>query len=65
MYTLIRHCRTREALFEEAPSLILAMVVAELFYKLHSFTLEAIAFLATWYALSRVGARLSRSSGGR
>lgn len=28
-----------------------AFVIAELFYKFHSFTLEASAFLATWYVL--------------
>lgn len=35
-----------------------AFVIAELFYKFHSFTLEAAAFLATWYVL-RVVAKLA------
>ena len=52
MYTLIRHIGTREGLLIEAPSLIVAMVVAELFYKFHSFTFECAAFLATWLAAS-------------
>jgi hypothetical protein len=31
------------------PSGIVALAIAELFYKFHSFTLEGVAFLATWY----------------
>jgi hypothetical protein len=36
-------------------TLAIAFVIAEQFYKFHSFTLETIAFLATWWALRRVG----------
>jgi hypothetical protein len=36
---------------EQAPILAASLVIAELFYKFHSFTLECIAFLATWYVL--------------
>lgn len=31
------------------PSAAIAIVIAEVFYKFHSFTLESLAFLATWY----------------
>lgn len=31
------------------PSAVVAIVIAESFYKFHSFTLESLAFLATWY----------------
>lgn len=51
MYTLIRTVPRRELLLEHAPSLATSLVVAELFYHFHSFTLECAAFLATWYAL--------------
>ena len=34
---------------DHAPSAAISIVIAELFYKLHSFTLECVAFLATWY----------------
>lgn len=34
-----------------APALCGSLVITELFYKLHSFTLEAVAFLATWFVL--------------
>ena len=30
---------------------LVAFVIAELFYKFHSFTLECAAFLATWFVL--------------
>ena len=45
-----------------AVSLAIAFVIAETFYKFHSFTLEAAAFLATWYVLRLVArAVLGRS----
>ncbi len=36
-------------------SLAVAFVIAEQLYKFHSFTLETVAFLATWFVLRRVG----------
>ncbi len=41
-----------------AVTLATSFVIAEFFYKFHSFTLEAAAFLATWYVL-RVIARFA------
>ncbi len=55
MYTLARLVEVRGLMFEQAPVVFIAFVIAELFYKFHSFTLECIAFLATWYVLD--GAR--------
>ncbi|OGO74103.1 MAG: hypothetical protein A3G84_06480 [Chloroflexi bacterium RIFCSPLOWO2_12_FULL_71_12] len=37
-----------------------SLVIAETFYKLHSFTLEAGAFLATWYGLRLVARAIFR-----
>jgi hypothetical protein len=54
MYTLIRTLPVKRLAFEQAPSLGLALILAELFYKFHSFTLECIAFLATWFVLDAV-----------
>lgn len=59
MYTLIRHAGLRQSLQHEAPSLGLSMIVAELFYKFHSFTLECGAFLVTWFVVSWVARRVS------
>ena len=49
MYALIRSLPLRQLVLEQLPPLAVALVIAELFYKFHSFTLECIAFLATWY----------------
>jgi len=36
-------------------TLAVSFGIAEQLYKLHSFTLEAAAFLATWWTLRRIG----------
>lgn len=51
MYSLIRIISWPELLKRQLPVLLIAFVLAELFYKFHSFTLECVAFLATWYVL--------------
>jgi len=52
MYRLVQEVGVREAVVREAPPMVIALVTAELFYKFRSFTLECVAFLATWAALS-------------
>jgi len=37
----------------QVPPLVVALGIAEVFFKFHSFTLEALAFLAVWYVLRR------------
>jgi hypothetical protein len=54
MYTFVQNLRTRDGLLVEAPALCASWLIAEFFYKFHSFTLECAAFLATWWALSSV-----------
>ena len=49
MYTLLRSVPLQQVLLQAAPSGAAAFVVAELFYKWHSFTLECAGFLVTWY----------------
>ena len=51
MYTLIRSIPLRQLLLEQVPALGLSFIIAELFYKFHSFTLECLAFLGTWYVI--------------
>lgn len=51
MSTLLRSMSVQDLLTLEAPSLILSFIIAELFYKFHSFTLETGAFLVTWFVL--------------
>jgi len=61
MYRLLRSLSHRELLLQQAPSLGLAMLTTELFYKFHSFTLECGAFLATWWVYDALLARLRRA----
>jgi hypothetical protein len=44
----------------QLPPLALALLVAELFFKFHSFTLEAVPFLALWYVLRRAYAPIEQ-----
>jgi len=46
--------RLGELLGSHAPSALVAIIIAEVFYKFHSFTLECLAFLATWYVIDTV-----------
>jgi uncharacterized membrane protein len=52
MYTLIKAISTRQILTEQIPSLAVSILIAEVFYKFHSFTLECLAFLVTWYIVN-------------
>ncbi len=51
MYTLIRMLPFHRLVAEQVPPLLAAWLIAELFYKFHSFSLECAAFLATWWLL--------------
>jgi hypothetical protein len=51
MFTLLQSITIRQLLLEQAPLIAVSLVIAEVFYKFHSFTLECIGFLATWYIL--------------
>ncbi|PYI93385.1 MAG: hypothetical protein DME97_06520 [Verrucomicrobia bacterium] len=53
MYYLTRSRGLRLAA-QELPAGTCALVVAEMFYRFHSFTIECLAFLATWYVFSWV-----------
>jgi len=52
MYTLMSNVGLRKGLISEGPCLLSSMLVAEAFYKFHSFSLEFLAMLATWFVLS-------------
>ena len=51
MYSLISRLDSRTLAAREAVTLVLSLGIAEAFYKFHSFTLECVAFIATWVAL--------------
>jgi hypothetical protein len=48
MIDFLRALRTHAAYKQRLVSFAPALLVSELFYKFHSFTLECLAFLATW-----------------
>ena len=60
MFELIRSVPLRQLLARQAPALAGSLVIAELFYKFGSFTLECLAFLATWFVLDAVLAGIAR-----
>ncbi len=54
MYSLIRALPLRRLVPEQGSALALSLVIAEMYYKFHSFLLETGAFLLTWYAIDFV-----------
>jgi hypothetical protein len=50
VFTLLQMLPMRRLASEQVPALLGAWVIAELFYKFHSFSLECAAFLLTWVA---------------
>jgi len=65
MYSLFKTLGLRAALTREIIPLAVSFLVAEMFYKFHSFTLECIAFLLTWAALSCAQDLLFHRAAGR
>ena len=60
MFTLLRKLSGRQILTEQFPTLAAAWIIAELFYKFHSFSLECAAFLATWWGFDAAVQALKR-----
>jgi hypothetical protein len=54
MYTLLRSLGRGWLVVEQFGVLLASLAIAEMFYKFHSFTLECVAFLATWYVLDLI-----------
>jgi hypothetical protein len=63
MFTLISRLPIRELLYRQAPSLFGALAIAEIFYKWHSFLLEAGGFLLTWLVLDAVAGAIAKMIG--
>jgi hypothetical protein len=58
MFTLLRGRSFKSFSIDTAPPLLAAFIVAEIFYKWHSFTLECLGFLATWFVFDLVWVNL-------
>jgi hypothetical protein len=54
MYQLVRGRSLKAISTGALPPLAVAFLIAEPFYKWHSFTLECAGFLATWFVLDWV-----------
>ena len=54
MFTLLKSLRSRQVYLSEPVSFVAALVIAELFYKFHSFLLETGAFLLTWFVIGAI-----------
>jgi phosphatidylglycerophosphate synthase len=63
MFTLISRLPIRELLLRQATTLFAALMIAELFYKWHSFLLEAGGFLLTWFVLDALAGLIARAFG--
>ena len=64
MFELLRSSTLRQLLARQAPALVISLIVAELFYKFGSFTLECLGFLVTWLALDATFAFVARAFAG-
>lgn len=51
MFTLLRELPWQRLMYEQLPAFAVAWLLAEMFYKWHSFSLEMLGFLATWFVL--------------
>lgn len=58
MYEIIRLLPFSQLALQQVPQLAIALAIAELFYKFHSFVLESVAFLVTWFVLGAAQAFL-------
>jgi hypothetical protein len=54
VYQLLMAISGTQLVGRQAPALVGSVVIAELFYKFHSFTLECAAFLMTWFVIDLV-----------
>lgn len=63
MYTLSRAVSLRELLLGQAPMILASLLIAEFFFKFHSFILEAAGFLVTWYLIDYIADIVVRRSG--
>ena len=60
MLEFLRAVRQHGDLGVRLPGLLLAFLIAEVFYKFHSFALECGAFLLTWLVIDVLVAQLAR-----
>jgi hypothetical protein len=52
MYTLLKTSGVGNALSAELPGFLIALLLAQLFYKWGNFSLELVGFLCTWWVVT-------------
>jgi hypothetical protein len=57
MYTLLKASGIKNALSAELPGFLVALAIAQIFYKWGSFSLELVGFLGTWWLATFVKAQ--------
>jgi hypothetical protein len=60
MYSFVRSTGVPALLSRQLPILLVCFLIAETFYKFKSFTLETLAFFATWFMLDFVVEKVSQ-----
>lgn len=60
MYSLMRINSFRDLMLKEFPPFLIALSVAQTYFKWGSFALELVGFLAVWFALGLVVDRVLR-----
>jgi hypothetical protein len=63
MYSYVKTVGVPTFVVREAPAFAASFIIAEVFYKFHSFMLETGAFLVTWYVLSWVQSAITGRRG--
>lgn len=61
MYSLIAENSIRHILEREFVPFLLALVVAQLYFKWGSFALELVGFVVVWFAFGLIADRLLRA----
>lgn len=59
MYSFLRSTGLPVLLSRQLPIVLVCFLVAETLYKFKSFTLEALAFFATWFVLDFIVEKVS------
>ena len=62
MYRLLSEMTAKPFFLTQIPAIGVSIVIAEIFYKFGSFTLECIAFLATWFVIDWIFSKLGLSA---
>lgn len=65
MIDLLRALRSRADYGRRLLGFVPALILADIFYKFHSFTLECVAFLATWLVFDFIAEWVVRLVGAR